>query len=346
MSLRERIEQMPKAELHVHLEGATDALTVWQMAGRNGVALPARSLEEWREFYRFRSFGHFIEVYRTAAGTMQTLADWALMVERFLDEQARQNIRYSEVFISCSFQADKLPIDQWLHTLEAAAAAGEKKHGIRMRLIADIARELPQTASWVLEFASKGKQTGLVVGLGLGGPEGGHPPERFAKVYAEARRRGLRVVAHAGETVGPESIRGALSALAVERVGHAIRCLEDPQLMDQLRAEQIPLEVCPTSNYRLGVVDAGTAHPLRQMVDAGLYCTLNSDDPAMFGTDLTSEYLLLAEQGFSWEELWQLNCNTLQATFLDASEKNILKKQWDGFGGWVETSPQRLQDDN
>lgn len=338
MLLRERIEKMPKAELHIHLEGATDAETVWEMAGRNGVTLPARSLREWREFYRFRDFAHFIAVYTAAAGTMRTMEDWALMVERFLRSQAHQNVRYSEVFLSCSFQLGKLSAEEWLRTLGEAAAVGEKKHGSRVRFIADIARELPETAPRVLEFASKGKQTGLIVGIGLGGPEVGHPPERFAEVYAEARRRGLRVVAHAGETVGPASIRGAVGALGAERIGHGVRCLEDPKLVGELRAKQIPLEVCPTSNYRLGLVSASEIHPLRRMVDAGLYCTINSDDPAMFGTDLTSEYLLLAEQGFAWEELWCLNCNTLQATFLEAAEKNALKREWDAFSSQVDRS--------
>ena len=155
--------------------------------------------------------------------------------------------------------------------------------------------------------------------------------ELFANTYAEARRQGLRVVAHAGEAVGPESIWGALKALKAERIGHGIRCLEDAELVEYLRQQQIPLEVSPQSNYCLGVVDRDRPHPIREMIDRGLYCTVNSDDPAMFATSLTNEYLTLAQQGFSWEELWQLNRNTLEAAFLEDAEKKDYRQQWEQF---------------
>src|SRR5262249_15325284 len=148
-----------------------------------------------------------------------------------------------------------------------------------------------------------------------------HPPEDFADTFAEARRQGLRVVAHAGETAGPESVRGAVATLQAARIGHGVRCLEDAALVDQLRGRQTPLEMCPQSNYCLGVVKRAQPHPIRGMVDAGLFCTLNSDDPPMFSTSLNREYQTLAEQGFSWAELWRLNLNTLEATFLDEGAK-------------------------
>ena len=168
-------------------------------------------------------------------------------------------------------------------------------------------------------------------GLGLGGPEIGFPPEVFADVYAEARRQGLPVVAHAGETGGPESVWGALRTLQAQRIGHGIRCLDDLALVAELRARQTPLEVSPTSNYRLGLVPAGTPHPIGQMVDAGLYCTVNSDDPPMFGTDLNAEYRLLAAQGFSRDELWRLNLNAVEATFLTDQAKAELRQEWGRF---------------
>jgi adenosine deaminase len=324
-----RIEAMPKVEIHVHLEGATDAETVFEMAGRNGIALPAHSLAEWKSFYEFKDFDHFIDVYTEATRCMCSPEDFALMVERFLENQARQHVRYSEVFVSASHHLDRLSDDDLLAALAAGAAAGEARHSSRVRFIADIARHLPDTRWQVLESALRGQEHGLFIGLGIGGKEVGHPPEDFADTFAEARRQGLRVVAHAGETAGPASIRGAV--LQAERIGHGVRCLEDDALVDQLRLNQTPLDVCPQSNYCLGVVSRGQPHPIRRLVDAGLLCTLNSDDPPMFSTSLNREYQTLAEQGFSWEELWCLNLNTLRASFLDEAEKAALQVEWDSF---------------
>ncbi len=326
-----RIEAMPKVEIHVHLEGATDAETVFEMAGRNGIALPARSLAEWQRFYEFTDFDHFIDVYTLATRCMGSPEDFALMVERFLQNQARQHIRYSEVFVSLSHHLGRIPDDDLLDALAAGAAAGTTSHGGRVRFIADIARHLPDTRWRVLEFALRGRERGLFIGLGIGGKEIGHPPEDFAETFAEARRQGLHVVAHAGETAGPESVRGAVEALQAARIGHGVRCLEDGGLVALLRASQTPLEVCPQSNYCLGIVGRGQLHPIRRLVDAGLFCTVNSDDPPMFSTSLNREYETLAEQGFSWAELWRLNLNTLQASFLNEAEKAALRVEWDDF---------------
>jgi len=258
------------------------------------------------------------------------------MVEDFLSNQARQNVRYSEAFLSASLQLGKFPADEWLHALAEGTAAGEARYGSRVRFIPDISRELPDTRHRVLEFALRARSTGLVIGLGLGGPEIGYPPELFADVYGEARRQGLRVVAHAGETGGPPSVWGALDVLGAERIGHGVRCLDDPALVEELRARRTPLEVSPTSNYCLGVVRSDEPHPIRRMVDAGLYCTVNSDDPPMFGTDLNREYRLLAAQGFSWDELWRLNLNAVEAAFLNDEEKASLRREWDRFALDVE----------
>jgi adenosine deaminase len=333
--IERRIQAMPKAEVHVHLEGATDAETVWRMAARNGVALPAPNLDAWRDFYRFRDFDHFLEVYAAACRAMRTPEDWSLMAESFLAGQVRQNVRYSEAFLSVSHQAGKIPHGELLHALREGAATGQARHGVRVAFIADIARQLPESRWDVLEFALAGKDHGVVIGLGLGGREVGHSPEGFADVYAEAKRQGLRAVAHAGETAGADSVRGALDSLRAERIGHGVRCLEDPGLVERLRVERVPLEVCPTSNYRLGVVPPGQPHPIRRMVDAGLFCTLNSDDPPMFGTDLACEYRLLAGQGFTWEELWRLNLATLEAAFLPEAEKEPYRREWLDFAASV-----------
>ncbi len=329
--LADRLRAMPKAEIHVHIEGATDAETFYQMAQRNQVDLPADSLEAWKSFFEFRDFSRFIEVYAAAVKCLQTPEDYALAIERFYSRQAEENIRYTEAFLSATFLTDKFEDDEILDAIASGRAAGEAKYRCQINLIPDISREIPDSQHRVLEFVLKGKERGLFIGLGVGGLEVGYPPELFAETYAEARKHGLRIVAHAGEAVGAESIWGAVNTLKAERIGHGIRCLEDPELVEILRQRQIPLEVSPQSNYCLGVVERGQPHPLRKMVDAGLYCTVNSDDPAMFSTSLTNEYLTLAEQGFSWEELWQLNLNTLAATFLDKAEKDNYRLEWEKF---------------
>jgi adenosine deaminase len=150
-------------------------------------------------------------------------------------------------------------------------------------------------------------------------------------VYEEARRHGLHLLAHAGEAAGPTSVWGAINSLKAERIGHGIRSLEDPALIEYLRKSQLPLEVCPYSNYRLKVVPIVQSHPIRRLVDQGVYVTVNSDDPAMFSTDLNQEYSLLARQGFTWEELWQLNLNSIGASFLSEEDKKEYQQEWAKF---------------
>ncbi len=330
-TLRKRLWDMPKVELHVHLEGATDAATVWELAKRNKVTLPAATLGEWQAMYAFRDFNHFVEIYTKATQCMQTADDFAFMVDRFLAEQAKHNVRYCEAFLSASFMLDNFPQDEVIAVFAEGIKRGQEKYNIGLRFIPDIARHIPDSRHRVLDFILKGYEKGVFIGLGLGGPEVGYPPELFTDVYDEARRQGLRVVAHAGETVGAESVWGALSKLKSERIGHGVRSVEDPKLLEYLAETQIPLEVCPHSNYRLKVTPLDEPHPIRKLVDAGVYCTVNSDDPPMFSTDLTREYLLLAKQGFSWKELWQLNRNALEASFLSTEEKAAYRAEWDMF---------------
>lgn len=325
-----RIRAMPKVEIHIHLEGATDAETVYAMAQRNGVALPAPTLDAWKAFYEFRDFNHFIEIYLAAAACMKTAQDYQAMVESFLCRQAAQNIRYSEAYFSPSLHFGKLSNSEMIAALATGARNGEAQHGSRVRFISDIARESPHLQGQVLDFTLQARDEagGLFIGLGVGGPEVGHPPEDFTETFAEARRQGLRVVAHAGETEGAQSVKGALHALKAERIGHGVRSLEDSTVVAELRERKTPVEVSPQSNYCLGVARRDQPHPIRRMIDAGLNCCVNSDDPPMFSTDLNNDYLTLAAQGFAFEELWQLNMNGLAASFLDASQKQALREDY------------------
>ena len=318
---------IPKFELHVHVEGAADADTYYEIAQKNNFQLPVKSRQEWRQFFEFRDFPHFIDVYLAAVGCLKTTSDYGLLIDNFFKHQSEQNVLYTEAYLSATPIIERFEDEAMLDAIESAVTAGQEKYGCVIKLIPDIARMIPESQDRVLEFVIKGKQRGLFIGLGLGGLEKGFPPRLFTETFEEARRAGLRTVAHAGEADGPESIWGAIDDLKVERIGHGVRCVEDPALVEALRQRRIPLEVCPVSNYCLGIVEKGEMHPIREMVDAGLYCCVNSDDPAMFSTSLTNEYMTLASQGFSWSELQQLNLNALEASFLDDDEKQHYRDQ-------------------
>lgn len=327
MPLEARIAAMPKTEIHIHLEGATSAETYFEIARRNGVELPVHELPQWKDFFHFRDFNHFIEVYVTSTKMLRTAADYELLVRRFAAQQAALNVQYTEAFVSCSLAPQGAASDEFLDALRRGADAGERESGVRIALIADISRELPESRHRVVQLAIEGYKRGVFIGLGLGGPEVGFPAEMFADAYAAARDAGLHVVAHAGETGGAKSVRGALDALHAERIGHGVQSLEDAELIERLRHQGTPLEVCPQSNYRLGVAKPGEPHPIRALFDAGIRCTVNSDDPAMFETDINREYATLAEQGFTWDELQKLNLITLESTFLNDADKRALKEQ-------------------
>lgn len=329
--LTSRISRMPKAEIHVHLEGATAAATYFEIAKRNGIELATADLPQWNDYFKFRDFNHFIEVYVGCTKFLRTADDYALLVKRFGEQQAALNIKYTETFVSCSLLPDHIDRSAFLDAIRGAAEEIESKHGIAVRFIADISREIPASQAKVLDLAIEGHKRGVFIGVGLGGPEIGFPPELFAQTYRAARQAGLHVVAHAGETVGTASMVGALDALGAERIGHGVMSLEDPDLMARLRQTQIPLEICPQSNYHIGVSPAGEPHQIRALKDAGVYVTVNSDDPAMFETDLSNEYRTLASQGFGWDELWALNRATLNATFASDAVKRALNEEWDRF---------------
>lgn len=329
--LSERLHKMPKMELHVHLEGAIDAATIWELSKRNNVSLPAASLEDWQSMYAFRDFNHFIEIYTIATECLRTADDFTFMIERFLAGQAQHNVRYCEVFLSASRLLDKFPQDEIFEAFARGIRHGEEKHHIKCRFIPDIARHEPETRHRVFDFILNGYEQGVFIGLGLGGIEAGFPPELFTDIYNIARNKGLRLVAHAGETGDAQSIWGAIKSLKAERIGHGIRAVDDRKLIEYLAIQQIPLEISPHSNYRLKVTPLDQPHPIRPLVDAGVFCTVNSDDPAMFSTDLTNEYILLAQQDFSWDELWQLNLNSIDASFLTDEEKKEYKREWQEF---------------
>lgn len=297
MSLAEFVRAMPKVELHVHLEGAMAPRTLLELARRRRISLPAADVAGLREWFRFRDFDHFVQVYLACSAVLRDPEDFALLIAEFAADQERENIRYSEIhFTIGTHWQNGLPIDEILESMEEAIRAAERQRGVVLRLIPDIVRDVGSaTADPTLEWAIEGHKRGIVVALGLTGREAVCPSEPFAGHFEEARRHGLHGVAHAGEHAGPASVLAALDACGAERIGHGVRAIEDAGLIERLRAGRTPLEVCPTSNLLLGVAPDLAAHPFDRLRRAGLEVSVNTDDPALFDTTLSREYLRLAE---------------------------------------------------
>ena len=330
MSLHDFVRDMPKVELHAHLEGSIRPSTLLTLAERNHVPLPAQDLEGLRAFYRFTDFDHFIRVYLTISKCLRTPDDFDLIAYEYGASMARQNICYAEVTFTpyTNVANTGLPFDEVLAGLNQGRARAAAEFGVEFRWVLDIVRDHPDSRHQVAEWAVSAMDRG-VVGFGLGGTERGHPPEWFVDAYAVAREAGLHSVPHAGEVAGPESVWNAIRLLDAERIGHGVRSVEDAALVACLREHQIPLEVCPTSNLRLGVYPSYEQHPVRWLWEQGLYVTVNSDDPAMFNTDLAGEYeALAAHLGFSAAELEQLSLNALRASFLPPEQKALLEQDF------------------
>ena len=331
MSLNSFIQSMPKVELHVHLEGSIRPETLLQLAQRHGIQLPANTVQGLRQWYTFTDFDHFIEVYGNICQCIRTPDDVELVAREFLAGQAAQNVVYSEVTYTpySQYLASGLAYDDQLTAINQAREWAAKEMNVHMGLVLDISRQLrPDEGLVTAEWAVQGKNDG-VVALGLGGPEAGNPPEKFVEAFDLARSAGLHSVPHAGEISGPESIWGALRVLKAERIGHGVNCLQDPALVEELRRRQIPLEVCPSSNVCLKVVPDFAAHPLPRLLAEGLLVTLNSDDPPMFNTTLTDEYLKAANVfRFDVETVEKLVLNALKVSFLPLEQKTAFEKRF------------------
>ena len=325
---------MPKVELHVHLEGSIQPETLLLLAERNQVQLPSSSVEGLRNWYTFTNFSHFIEIYLKISSCICTPDDIELIAKEFLRGQAAQNIRYSEVtytpYTHYSLNK-KIPFDDQFAALTRARDWAAEELGIGVGWVFDISRNVRpiEHAITVANWAISGMNHG-VVALGLGGPEAGHPAELFKAAFDHAHANGLASVPHAGEISGAESVSTAVHLLHAKRIGHGVRCLEDPALVEYLRENQIPLEVCPTSNICLGVAPSLTEHPLPKLLAAGLNVTINSDDPPMFNTTLTNEYLKVAEEfNFDVETIEQLVMNAVNATLLPQLEREAMVREFE-----------------
>jgi len=342
--LQHFIAAMPKAELHVHLEGSISPETLLELAQRHDRLhlLPSAEPDELRTWYKFVDFPHFMRIYLTISDLLRTPEDFALIVERHGTAMAAQQIRYSELtftpFTHTDYQDKGLTIDDLLTGLEAGRKAAYRASGVEMRWIFDVARNMsfdnsgrydPYPAQRTLEYALRGQEYG-VVGLGLGGFEVGAPPDPFAHAFVAAKAAGLLSAPHAGETVGPSSVWGAIDALRADRIGHGVRAIEDPALLVALRDRQIPLEINPTSNICLHVYDRAAVHPFPHLDRMGIKVTVNSDDPPLFNTTLCDEFgLLAAEFAYRPADLSRIARNAFEVAAAPPALKTALLAEFD-----------------
>ena len=298
----ELIRDLPKAELHLHLEGSMQPELALRLAGRHGVVLPGseEGVEGLRRHYRYTTFGDFLRLYLALSSCLTDAEDFTTLTVDLARGLAAQNVRYAEVTVTpMTHVARGVPGDALLAGLAEGRARAREEHGVELGWVFDIVRNLADQGPPTLELALRGREQG-VMGLGLSGPESLEwPLEPFEPLFARARDKGLHSLPHAGEHAGPESIWAVLRRLGAERLGHGVRCLEDPALVEYLVERRIPLEVCPSSNVALGVCVDLEHHPLPRLLEAGLAITLASDDPPLFSTTLTDEYLRCAAR-FSW----------------------------------------------
>ncbi|MFJ8631335.1 adenosine deaminase [Streptomyces sp. NPDC093568] len=313
---------LPTAELHLHVEGTLEPELAFELATRNGITLPYGDTEELRKAYRFEDLQSFLNLYYELMAVLRTERDFEDLANEYLARAAAQGVRHAEIFFDPQAHTKRgVELGTVVEGLWRALGSSEANHGVSTRLIMCFLRDdSAESAMDTLRAAEP--YLDRIVGIGLDSAEVGHPPVKFREVYEAAAALGLRRVAHAGEEGPPSYITEALDILGVERVDHGLRCMEDPALVERLVRERVPLTLCPLSNVRLRTVDVLADHPLPAMLDAGLMCTVNSDDPAYFGGyagdnfDAVRRTLALSE-----EQLRELARNSFLASFLEDDEE-------------------------
>ncbi|WP_377272232.1 adenosine deaminase [Peterkaempfera sp. SMS 1(5)a] len=314
---------LPKAELHLHIEGTLEPELALALAARNGIDLPYGSADDLRAAYSFRDLQSFLDLYYALMAVLRTEQDFTDLAEAYLARARRQGVRHAEIFFDPqAHTARGVDLRTVVEGLGRALDSAEQRHGITTRLILCFLRDLSaEDALETLESARPYFGT-LITAVGLDSAEVGNPPSKFQEVFALAREAGLHLVAHAGEEGPPEYVWEALDLLRVERIDHGIRSLEDERLVERLRRERVPLTVCPLSNVRLRCVDRLEDHPLPRMLEAGLLVTVNSDDPSYFGGYVEDNFrALTAALGLDEEQRRTLAANSFHASFLDDKQR-------------------------
>lgn len=330
--IEEFIKALPKAELHLHIEGSLEPELMFELAERNKVPLPFASVEEVQAAYEFSDLQSFLDIYYAGAGVLLQVSDFFDLTWAYIQRVQKQNVRHIEIFFDPQIHTDRgIPFQTVITGIHKALVEAKQKLGITSRLILCFLRHLSQEAA-LTTLADALPFRGWIEGVGLDSSEVGFPPEKFKRVFVKATDAGLQKVAHAGEEGPPEYIWQALDLLGVSRIDHGVRCMEDPKLVERLVKEKIPLTVCPLSNTKLRVFDKMENHNLKQMLDAGLCVTINSDDPAYFGGYM-NENFLAAQNGLnlSQKDIVQVAKNGFTASFLPQEEIDVHLKSIDDF---------------
>lgn len=321
-SIEALIKKLPKAELHLHIEGSLEPELMFEIAQRNDVKLKFQSVEEVRQAYNFDNLQSFLDIYYEGAQVLLKTEDFYDLTWAYLEKVAGENVKHVEIFFDPQTHTDRgVPFAAVIGGIHQALKDGQSKLGISSHLILCFLRHLSEEEAFkTLEEALPYKEH--IIGVGLDSSEVGHPPEKFARVFAKAREHGFLTVAHAGEEGDPSYIWQALDLLKVERVDHGVRCLEDEKLVARLVEEKMPLTVCPLSNVKLRVFNELKDHNLKKLLDAGLCAMINSDDPAYFGGYLLQNYLETQEAlDLSVDEVAELAKNSFRSSFLSNEEK-------------------------
>jgi aminodeoxyfutalosine deaminase len=343
MASKSFIQSLPKAELHLHLEGSVDPATLAELSRRYNTPLPTENNrydvagsgdvlteDDVRRLYSYKDFNGFLMAFKSVTERLRSPEDYELVTYRLMQKLRQQNIVHAEVYVSVGvIRWRGQPVEPIFEGMERGRERGQRDFGVSLLWIFDAVRHFgPEAAAEVFNLAARLRERN-VVGIGIGGDEARGPAEGFRDLYKKAADNGLRLTAHAGETTGPESVWGALN-IGAERIGHGLSAASDPELMEVMAQKQVPVEMCITSNLRTGVCKEMQDHPVKKFFDEGLMVTLSTDDPAMFQTSLNKEFEI-AQQEFSFSEdhLRELARNSIEASFLPVEKKLRFMQQID-----------------
>ncbi len=331
-SIENFIADLPKAELHLHIEGTFEPELMFEIAARNNRELKYKSVDELKAAYQFNNLQEFLDIYYSGANVLINEQDFYDLTWAYLERIHDQNVLHTEIFFDPQTHTSRgIAFETVITGIYRALEDGRTKLNISSRLILSFLRHLSEESAFeTLEKALPFKE--WITAVGLDSSEKGNPPEKFERVFQKAHEYGFLTVAHAGEEGPPEYVWGALQLLNVSRIDHGNRSLEDPELVDELVRRQVPLTVCPLSNLKLKVVSDMTQHPLKTMLEKGMMATVNSDDPAYFGGYVNENYLAVSRAlNFSKKELGQLAKNSFNASFLPEKEKAAMSRKIDEY---------------
>ena len=331
--MSELIQMLPKAELHMHIEGSLEPELMFKLAARNGIDLPYDSVAELQAKYDFNNLQEFLDIYYQGCAVLQTEQDFYDLAWAYLERAKQDHVVHTEIFYDPQSHTDRgIPFDTAINGLYRAFNDAQEQLGISFHIIACFLRHLPEQDAIDL-YPEILKHQDKILGIGLDSSELGHPPEKYQRVFAQAKKDGFKVVAHAGEEGPAEYVKQAIELLEVDRIDHGNHCLDDDILTAQIAHKNLALTVCPLSNLKLKVVKDLTDHPIKTMLKKGLMATINSDDPAYFGGYINANFYQLAEAvDLSDDEIFTLVENSFKASFLPDSIKAIHLKALNAFG--------------